>query len=151
MENLSRTFSRQDGLPRPGAGSWKPTNLFNSEFRRYLFASGLAFVVDFGTLFLLTHYAGLHYLKAAAISFSLGLVSIYLLSVTWVFKTRRLADPRSEFLVFSLVGIGGLGINELSMYLLTGILGVYYLAAKVMSVFVVFSWNYGARKSTLFS
>lgn len=127
------------------------TVFFGSEFRRYLVASGIAFCIDFGTLFLLTSLHGVYYLKAAAIGFLLGLICIYLLSVTWVFRTRKLRNIWTEFLVFSLVGIGGLCVNELSMYLFTSLLGIYYLGAKVLSAFLVFSWNYGARKITLFS
>lgn len=126
-------------------------SFLESEFHRYLLASGVAFGVDFGALYLLTSYAGLHYLQAAAAGFTLGLITVYLLSVTWVFKTRKFSDTRLEFIVFSLVGFGGLLLNELSMYVLTGILGLYYLGAKVLSVFVVFSWNFAVRKLMLFT
>ena len=54
-----------------------------------------------------------YYLFAAPVGFALGLALIYLLSVRWVFVERRLANPRVEFIVFALIGLAGMGINEL--------------------------------------
>ena len=39
------------------------------QFFRYLFVGGAAFVVDYGSLFALTEFAGIHYLVSAAVAF----------------------------------------------------------------------------------
>ena len=70
---------------------------------RYTLVGGLAFVVDFGTLALLTERLGIHYLHAAAISFVLGLSINYGLSVFWVFDKHRLDNRFREFAIFSLL------------------------------------------------
>ena len=57
----------------------------NSELARYFIASGIAFLVDVGTLHLFTQIAGLYYLVSAATGFVLGLCTIYVLSIRWVF------------------------------------------------------------------
>ena len=51
-------------------------------------ASALALAVDWGSLILMTSYLGLHYLIAAALAFSFGLVVAYVLSVKLVFRGR---------------------------------------------------------------
>lgn len=45
------------------------------QFVRYFFVGGFAFIVDFGLLYILTEYAGLHYLLSATLSFIAGLSS----------------------------------------------------------------------------
>ncbi|MDP3066192.1 MAG: GtrA family protein, partial [Methanobacteriaceae archaeon] len=57
---------------------------------RYVFVGGVAFLVDFGSLYLLTEFFGIYYLTSAAIAFLLGLITNYILSISWVFNKRTL-------------------------------------------------------------
>lgn len=118
---------------------------------RYTFVGGIAFLVDFGTLYALTEGAGLHYLVSAALSFGLGLLTNYGLSVAWVFQRRRLRSRWAEFGVFGLIGLVGLGFNEVTIWLLTEKLGLHYLMSKIASTVCVYLWNFFARKFALFS
>jgi putative flippase GtrA len=122
----------------------------DNELLRYLFASGIALVLDYGTLILLTELAGFHYLVSAAIGFTLGLISIYLLSIHWVFATRRVEKTHHEALIFAMIGLGGLAINELGLYLLTDALTLHYAVSKLLVTGLVFGWNFGIRKLLLF-
>jgi len=79
---------------------------------RYVVVGGLAFVVDFGLLWVLTEYAGLHYLVSATISFIAGLVVNYLLSVVWVFGSSKLQSKWAEFAIYAVIGVIGLGLNN---------------------------------------
>jgi putative flippase GtrA len=118
---------------------------------RYALVGGLAFVVDFGALAILWKFAGVHYLWAAAFAFVLGLVTNYIISVAWVFDKRSQKNWQVEFAIFALLGVLGLGINELSMFVLTGLAGLHPLASKIVSTAVTFLWNFISRKALLFS
>ncbi|MCI2081837.1 MAG: GtrA family protein [Bacteroidales bacterium] len=118
---------------------------------RYVFVGGTAFIVDYGVLALLNKALGVQYLLAAGISFILGLIANYMLSVTWVFNSKTLDNRYVEFAVFAVIGIVGLGLNELIMYLFTGKLGLDPLVSKLISTAIVFFWNFFARKIALFS
>ncbi len=120
------------------------------EFIRYFVASGIALCLDVGSLYVLTSIFTVPYLISAVIAFVIGLTTIYVLSVNWVFEHRVLRDAKAEFAVFTLIGMVGLALNELVLWVLTGQLGLYYLLAKGVSIAVVFSWNFGARKWLLF-
>ena len=76
-----------------------PTESTFIQLFRYGFVGGLAFLVDYGTMVLLTEFAGMHYLLAATISFILGLITNYLLSITWVFNQHKLNNRWVEFLL----------------------------------------------------
>jgi putative flippase GtrA len=119
---------------------------------RYALAGGLAFVVDFCTLFILIAFIGRErYLWAAAVGFFLGLVTNYLISVAWVFDKRAQKSWQVEFAIFALLGFLGLGINQLSMFTLTGIVGFHPLVSKPVSTALTFLWNFASRKVLLFS
>ena len=118
---------------------------------RYTFVGGIAFLVDFSVLYVLTEYCYLHYLYSAGIAFTLGLFLNYALSIAWVFNSRKLENRVLEFLLFSLIGLIGLIFNELFLYIFTDILAMYYLISKIATAFIVYIWNFTARKIILFN
>ncbi|HTX61498.1 MAG TPA: GtrA family protein, partial [Methanobacterium sp.] len=103
------------------------------QFFRYLFVGGAAFLVDLASLYILTDFFGIYYLISAAIAFLLGLVTNYILSISWVFNRRSLDNKTVEFSVFAIIGIIGLGLNELFIWLFTAELGIYYLLSKILA------------------
>lgn len=117
---------------------------------KYFFVGLAAFLIDYGTLFLLTEYVGLYYLISATIAFILGLVTNYLISTSWVFSRSHQYGKVKEFLIFSLIGVFGLVLNWLVIYFGTDIMGLHYLLSKLCSTVIVFFWNFFARKIILF-
>lgn len=118
---------------------------------RYTFVGGLAFLVDFGTLYILTENFNLHYLVSAAIAFILGLVTNYFLSIGWVFNRHKVSDRKVEFIIFTLIGLAGLGLNELFLWIFTDLAGIFYLLSKILTAILVYLWNFFARKMILFN
>ena len=118
---------------------------------RYFGASALALGIDMATLGGLVYFAGMHYLLAAPLGFAAGLGLIYLLSVRWVFAERRLVDRRIEFTVFALIGLAGMAINELVLYVGVDRFGLSPVQAKVPSAALVFCFNFASRKILLFT
>ena len=127
-----------------------PTESTFIQLFRYGFVGGLAFLVDYGTMVLLTEFAGMHYLLAATISFILGLITNYLLSITWVFNQHKLNNRWFEFLLFAFIGVVGLGLNDAIMFLCTERCGIHYTFSKIIATAIVFFWNFLARKLILF-
>ena len=117
---------------------------------RYTFVGGAAFLIDFASLFLLTEFAGLHYLHSAAIAFILGLIINYILSILWVFKSRVVNKKIIEFIIFAIIGIVGLGLNELIIWFSTERINLYYLHSKLISTAIVYFWNFLSRKYILY-
>ncbi len=118
---------------------------------RYTFVGGFAFLIDFSTLYILTDYLKIYYLFSAGIAFILGLIANYFLSVKWVFNSRKVENRLMEFLLFTLIGLVGLGLNELFLWILTELFLIYYLLSKMITTFVVYFWNFFARKIILFN
>lgn len=125
-------------------------NKLLNQLMRYAVVGGVAFVVDYGSLWLLTELAGLHHLVSTAIAFVLGLTCNYLISTAWVFGESKVRNRWLEFSAFALIGIVGLGLNELIIYLCTDICGLHYMLSKIISTALVFFWNFFARRFLLF-
>lgn len=118
---------------------------------RYGFVGGTSFLVDFGLLYFLTEFLNLFYLFSTSISFTVGLMVNYSISVLWVFTTSRFLNKFHEILIFSIIGLIGLGMNLIIMWFCTELLSIYYLISKIISTVIVFFWNFFAKKFILFS
>src|SRR5882672_9158132 len=94
-------------LPERSIGSVGNMRTVIQEALKYAAVSACAFIVDITILFILVHYFSWPYLGAATASFSVGLLVGYALSVTLVFKYRRLNDQRLEFVSFAAIGAVG--------------------------------------------
>lgn len=122
-----------------------------AEFARYFGCSALAFGVDVGLYTALLKLAGWGYASAAALSFLVGLVVVYVLSVKLVFRTRRLSDARAEFSIFAAIGAVGLLLTQALLWLLVEGLAAEPVPARVMAAGLVFLVNFSLRKLMLFS
>jgi putative flippase GtrA len=117
------------------------------QFVRYFVVALLGLVVDFATLVILHDVFHVFYLIAAAGGFVAGLIVNYLLSSKYVFKDSKINSKMLEFLLFGAVGLIGLGILSLSMWVLVSLIGVQYLIAKCLATVVVYVWNFVGRKA----
>ena len=120
------------------------------QFFRYFGVSGICLLIDAGVLFILTKFAGINYLISTFIGYSLGLVLNYILSVNWVFKTKRLASKPMEFGIFVVIGLIGMGINQGVMWLCTDLIGLYFMLSRLISAVIGHTWKFFARKYILF-
>ena len=120
------------------------------QFVRYFFVGGFAFVVDFGLLYILTEYAGLHYLLSATLSFIAGLLVNYIISCLWVFNGSKFKNRLVEFLFFATIGVVGLALNDTLIWLFTDCIGTHYMFSKIVAAAMVYLWNFFARKYLVF-
>jgi putative flippase GtrA len=118
---------------------------------RYGLVSAVALAVDWGLMVALTEKLHLHYLVSAAAGFGAGVAVAYTLSVLFVFRERRVSDPRTEFALFLLIGLVGLAANQALLHAAVEWAGLHYAVAKAPVAVAVFLLNFGLRKTLLFS
>ena len=128
-----------------------------TEFLRYVFVGGFAFIIDFSVLYILKEFIlpdGIYALYiATGLGFTAGLAVNYLLSITFVFtsvKGTKAGKSIRDIIVFALVGIIGLFLTELGMFFGTEGLKLHYLLVKIIVSILVLFWNYTARKVLIF-
>lgn len=107
---------------------------------------GTAFLIDYGLLFVLTEFAGIHYLISGTISFAASVIYNYILSIVWVFDPVGERSRTKDMAVFLILSVIGLGINQAIMWILVEQAGVYYMLSKIVSTAIVMVYNFITRK-----
>ena len=117
---------------------------------RYTIVGGVAFCVDYGLLYILTEYIHFHYLVSATISFLAGLAVNYILTTWWIFRHHKLSNRTLEFIIYGIIGLVGLLLNNMLMYFFTDIIHLHYMLSKLITAILVMGWNFFGRKIILF-
>lgn len=110
---------------------------------------GSAFVIDYGLMIFLTEVMNINYLISNGLSFSASVVFNYIMSVKWVFDVKEKNSKTNEFLIFVLLSLVGLGINQFIMRITVEKLEVYYLLSKIYATIIVMVYNFITRKMFL--
>ena len=118
---------------------------------RFTVVGILAFAIDFACLTYAVTVLQWNYLVSAAVAYLIGLSINYLLCVSWVFAARRFPNRSVEYMLFTVIGITGLGITEVILWAGTDLCSLDYRLSKLFSLVIVAGWNFVARKSILFS
>lgn len=105
----------------------------------------IAFFIDYSLLYILTEFMSIHYMISSIISFTVSLIFNYIASIYWVFDVKQ-KQTFKEILVFVILSVIGLGINQLVMYLMTDVGNTYYMLSKLVATAIVMVWNFVTRK-----
>ncbi len=116
----------------------------------YGLVSIVALACDWGLLVGLAA-AGLPYLAASTLSFTVGMAVAYALSIRFVFPTRRAVSREAEAGGFFAVGILGLLLTQALLFVLVSKLGVPVALAKAPTAGVVFLFNFACRRGLVFA
>lgn len=139
-----------------------------SQILKFGVVGGLSFVIDFViTLIVSTilRKTGVSIENSAAIGglfgFCISLIFNYIMSMKFVFERKDDMDRKKEFIIFTVLSVIGLGINELILYFgvmlcnssIPTIVEQYptYITAgvKIVATGIVMVYNFISRKMTL--
>lgn len=125
------------------------TRLFNKsilQMLQYAVVALVGLIVDFGIVIFTKEVLELHYLLAVCLGFICGLIVTYILSNRYVFGQPK-SNRKTLFIFFGVIGLIGLAILNLLVWLFTDKLGINYIVSKSIATIVVFMWNFFARKA----
>ncbi len=122
-----------------------------SEFTKYLVVSALALGIDLGIFSYTLRYWGISWALAASMGFVCGVILAYLLSIYFVFSARRIQKrPWAEFTIFVSIGIAGLLITQICLWIGIEWLKINPELSKLGAATVTFASNFLMRKIILF-
>lgn len=133
------------GGARRRAGAGRKTRLL-WQFARFLAVGGVSFAFDYGLFVVLYQFAGVQYVLASTISFSLSLIINYVLTLKFVFDAKPGRNVVLEFLVYIGLNIVALGLNQLILWLSVDLLGASPFIGKLIATAVVLVYNFISRK-----
>ena len=117
-----------------------------AQFMKFGIVGVIAFVIDYGVMIFLTEVFGVPYLISTTISFVVSVVFNYFASMRFVFKRKDDMSRKREFIIFIVLSICGLGINDVLMRLMVDSLFIDYRLSKIVVTVVVAVWNFVTRK-----
>lgn len=105
----------------------------------------IAAFVDVGVLVVLKELLNIDVLIASAISFCVSVTVNYVLSMSFVFKSKKQSKVK-EFIIFVCLSVGGLALNQLILWVGVNFTSIYYLIIKFMAMVIVPVYNFITRK-----
>lgn len=117
-----------------------------AQFMKFGIVGVLAFLIDYGLMVALTEFFGVPYLISNTVSFIVSVIFNYLASMRYVFERRDDLSRRREFIIFVVLSIIGLILNDALMWLCVSIWFIDYRIAKFIVTFLVAIWNFVTRK-----
>lgn len=117
----------------------------------------IAFLIDFGLYTIISQVLQWHYIVAGTISFTVSVIFNYLASMKYVFKHKEGMSKTKEFIIFVILSIIGLFINNACLLLLIDLIvwpfyiskPILELGSKIVATAVVMIWNFVSRKILL--
>ncbi len=106
----------------------------------------IATVIDFGVMNVLYYGLGLDILIANTAGFIISLVFNYLASMKYVFAHKEGMSRRREFVIFVVLSVIGLALNDGIVLALKSGLGLEANIAKVCATALVMVYNFVTRK-----
>ena len=82
---------------------------------------------------------------SSAISFCVSVTVNYLLSMSFVFKSKKQSKIK-EFIMFVLLSVGGLCLNQVILWIGVTFTNIYYLIVKLITMIIVPIYNFMTRK-----
>jgi len=117
---------------------------FNQLFK-YAIVGVSGTAIDFIVLYLLVEYVHLNLFVSATISFILAASNNFILNKLWTFASRS-KNYKKLYIKYLIVAVVGLLITVSLMYILTNLLGLWYMLSKVLATLVVLIWNFLGNK-----
>jgi putative flippase GtrA len=118
-------------------------------FVTYVFFAGIATLVDLSLLFTFTEFFGIYYFFSGILSYFAGGIIHYILNKKYTFKNKS-KKIVAQLSVFFGVALIGLIINQAVLYVLVEIGSIWYMFAKLISIFIVLLWNFTGHKYITF-
>lgn len=117
-----------------------------AQFMKFGVVGVIAFVIDYGVMIALTELFGVPYLISTTVSFIVSVIFNYVASMRYVFKRKDDMSRRREFIIFVVLSVIGLGLNDLLMWIMVDHLFIDYRISKIVVTVIVAVWNFVSRK-----
>lgn len=113
---------------------------------KFVIVGMLAFLIDYGIMVVLTDVFSVYYLFASTISFSISVIFNYICSMKFVFSGNKNGSKKKEFILFIVLSILGLMINQIAMVIFVEKLNIIVKISKIFATAIVMVWNFITRK-----
>ena len=104
-----------------------------AQFMKFGVVGVIAFIIDFGVMVFLTEVFAVPYLISTTIAFTVSVIFNYVASMRYVFVRKDDMSRRREFIIFVLLSVIGLVLNDVFMWLLVDFFFIDYRISKIIT------------------
>ena len=116
------------------------------QFMKFGVVGFIAFFIDYGTMIFLTEVFGVPYLISTTAGFIVSVIFNYLASMRYVFVHKEGLSRRKEFIIFIVLSVIGLGLNDVLMWVFVDFAFIDYRISKIILTAIVMIYNFITRK-----
>lgn len=116
------------------------------QFMKFSVVGTTAFIIDYVLLIIFTEMSGFDYLLSGTVSFIVSTFYNYLLSMNFVFDRREGISRTRELIVFIVLSVIGLGLNDFLLWIGPTLVALDYRITKIFSGVIVSVWNFVSRR-----
>lgn len=106
----------------------------------------IATLLEWVIFYICTNQLKIHYSISTIIGFSISTIFNYWASVKWVFDVNKEKSEKLNFILFVVLSIVGLGLNELILWICIEKFAIYNMIGKVIATGIVMVFNFITRK-----
>lgn len=119
----------------------------------------LSFAIDFGIYSILVYFTPVPLLAANFFGFTISVIFNYVMSMKYVFERKENIDRKAEFIIFVVLSLIGLGLNEFLVWLFVdfsyenvGVVAEMFsynimkMIGKILATGIVMVYNFISRK-----
>mgnify|MGYP000040248022 FL=1 len=106
----------------------------------------IATLLEWIIFYICTNQLKIHYSISTIIGFSISTIFNYWASVKWVFDVNKEKSEKLNFILFVVLSIVGLGLNELILWICIEKFAIYNMIGKVIATGIVMVFNFITRK-----
>ncbi len=118
---------------------------------RYALVGGTIAAADIVFFYILCIALDFNYLWVSAINFIIGTYINYRISIRWVFVSGSRFQRHSEITLIYLVSIIALLLSQILIYTFVDLIEINLMASKILTISLMFAWNYLIRRYGIFS
>lgn len=117
---------------------------------RYLFAGGLAFLINLIVLFVLIQYVHLWYLLASTIAFIISFLASFTVQKFITFRDNSTDRVRHQLTLYLIIALLNMAANGGFMFSFVEFAHVHYLLAQVFSSGIIAVWSLAVYQYIIF-
>lgn len=133
--------------------SWLQLSFLPERYRfvaKYLIAGGIGAVTQVLSLAFFVEVLHVWYMHGVVYAFCIALIVAFTLQKYWTFGRRTTKGMHRESFFYTLFALFSLGLNAVLMYLLVERAHMWYLAAEVVTVFLLAGFTFVLNKRFTF-
>ena len=115
------------------------------QFGKYIIVGLSGVFIDLISLTFFVEVFSLNTTIAVSMSFILAVISNFYWNYKWVFSQVK-GDIKNQFIKYFTVSLIGLVLTTVLMHVLVDYLNIFYILSKLITIGIVFVWNFTVNK-----